>query len=318
MLIRIVIVMLTALALLAPGRADAGPALLFEYNTSKVIYAEDPDLLWHPASLTKMMTAYLTFEALQKGELALTDKMVCSANANKQPPSKIGLPVGGTMSVELALKVLIVKSANDVAVMVAEKVGGSEPAFIAQMNATAKRLGMTRSQFVNPHGLPDKRQITTARDMGILARALLRDFPDYQDFFAMRSVKIGKRNLRSHNWLLRNYVGADGMKTGFICDSGYNVVASATRGDMRMVAVVMGARNGLSRRKRASKLLDHGFERYPWKSLFADHLDQLPVQMASLSEGPASLRSQVCGVRRKARKPRKKSRKKSRSSSRRR
>jgi D-alanyl-D-alanine carboxypeptidase len=293
---RLAATILVALALWLPVGAHAGPALLFEANTEKVLYAEDPDLLWHPASLTKLMTAYLTFEAISKGELAMSDKITCSANANKQPPSKIGLPVGATMTVERALKVLIVKSANDVAVMIAEHVGGSEQGFIDQMNLAAKRLGMTRTNFVNPHGLPDKRQITTARDMALLTRAVLKEFPDYNDFFAMRSVKIGKRSLRSHNWMLRNYPGADGMKTGFICDSGYNVVASATRGDVRLVAVVMGARTGLSRRKRATKLLDHGFQRYEWKALFAEHLDQLPVQ---------SLRNTVCGVRRKVRRSRK-------------
>jgi len=307
---RLAAMVLAALVLCLPAVAHAGPALLFEAKTEKVIYAEDPDLLWHPASLTKLMTAYLTFEAISKGELSMSDKITCSANANKQPPSKIGLPVGGTMTVESALKVLIVKSANDVAVMIAEHVGGSEQGFIDQMNLAAKRLGMTRTNFVNPHGLPHSRQITTARDMARLTRAILNEFPDYSDFFAMRYVKVGKRNLRSHNWLLRNYPGADGMKTGFICDSGYNIVASATRGDVRLVAVVMGARTGLSRRVRTAKLLDHGFQRYEWKSMFASQLDQMPVQMATLSEGPESLRSTVCGVRRKVRRSRKARRKK--------
>ena len=296
------------LALLGvPFGAQAGPALLFEPATGKVLYAEDPDLSWHPASLTKMMTAYLTFSAISRGELAMTDRVVCSENANKQPPSKIGLPVGADMSVEKALKVLLVKSANDVAVMLAEKVGGSEPAFIDLMNDTARRLGMTRTRFVNPHGLPDRRQITTARDMAILTRAIMREFSDYGDFFALQHVKVGKRRLRNHNSLLRNYIGADGMKTGFICDSGYNVVASATRDNVRLVAVVLGARSGASRRKRASKLLDHGFEWYDWKSMFARRLDILPVQQAALAEQPGNLRNTVCGSRR-ARKPKRKRR----------
>jgi D-alanyl-D-alanine carboxypeptidase len=310
MLARFAAVMLAALALCLPAGVHAGPALLFDPDTNKVLYAEDPDLLWHPASLTKLMTAYLTFEAISKGELSMQDKVVCSANANKQAPTKIGLPVGAKISVELALKTLIVKSANDVSVMIAETVGGSEEAFIDQMNQTAKRLGMTRTNFVNPNGLPDKRQITTARDMALLTRAILKDFPDYGDFFAMRSVKIGKRQLRSHNALLRTYTGADGMKTGFICDSGYNVVASATRGDRRLVAVVMGSRSGFSRRQRATKLLDHGFLRYEWKSLFAEDLDKLTVQIGSLSESPGNMRGDVCSGRRKARKSRKARRKK--------
>ena len=290
----------------APLQALAGPALLFEPATGKVLYAEDPDLSWHPASLTKLMTAYLTFTAISRGELALTDKVICSENANKQPPSKIGLPVGADMSVELALKAVLVKSANDVAVMLAEKVGGSEPGFIKLMNDAARRLGMTRTRFVNPHGLPDDRQVTTARDMAILARAILKEFPDYGDFFTLQHVKIGKRTLRNHNSLLRNYIGADGMKTGFICASGYNVVASATRKNVRLVAVVLGARSGASRRKRAAKLLDHGFEWYDWKSLFARRLDILPVQQAALAEGPGNMRTYVCGSRRPARKARRK------------
>ena len=193
---RLAAAFVVALALWLPVGAQAGPALLFEANTEKVLYAEDPDLLWHPASLTKLMTAYLTFEAISKGELSMADKITCSANANKQPPSKIGLPVGGTITVEAALKILIVKSANDVAVMVAEHVGGSEQAFVDQMNLAAKRLGMTRTNFVNPHGLPDKRQITTARDMARLTRAILNEFPDYSDFFAMRSVRMASVVLR--------------------------------------------------------------------------------------------------------------------------
>ena len=299
-----------ALVLFLPAPALAGPALLFEPATGRVLYAEDADLSWHPASLTKLMTAYLTFGAISRGELSMSDKAIVSANANKQPPSKLGLPVGAEVSVELALKSLIVKSANDIAVALAEKVGGSEPRFIEQMNATAKRLGMTRTRFVNPHGLPDKRQVTTARDLALLTRAIMKEFPDYGDLFAMQHVKIGKRQLRSHNALLRRYLGADGMKTGFICDSGYNVVASATRDDVRLVAVVLGARSGQSRGKRAEKLLDHGFEWYGWKSLFARNIDILPVQQATLAEAPGSMRSLVCGGRRKVRRTKRKRKKK--------
>jgi D-alanyl-D-alanine carboxypeptidase len=148
--------------------------------------------------------------------------------------------------------------------------------------------------------------------MALLTRAILQDFPDYNDFFAMRYVKIGKRQLRSHNALLRTYTGADGMKTGFICDSGYNVVASATRGDRRLVAVVLGSPSSFSRRQRATKLLDHGFLRYEWKSLFAEHLDEFPIQAATLAEDPGNMRGDVCSGRRKARRSRKARRKRRR------
>ena len=200
--------------------------------------------LWHPASLTKLMTAYLTFEALRDGKLSLEDKITCSEHALSQPPSKIGLPVGGEMTVDLALKALIVKSANDVAVMLAERIAGSEDAFVEKMNETAKRLGMSQTHFFNANGLPNDGQVTTARDMAILGRTLLKEFPQHADLYSMPSFKMGKRTLRSHNGLLKTFEGADGMKTGFICASGYNVVASAKRDGRRMLAVVLGAEFG--------------------------------------------------------------------------
>ena len=292
---------LLALFLLLPVRALAGPALVFDPHKGTILYQEDMDALWHPASLTKLMTAYLTFETLREGKLTLKSKIVTSKTANAQAPTKIGLPVGATMSVDLAIRALLVKSANDVAVMLGEAVAGSLPAFVKRMNATAKRLGMRRSRFVNPNGLPDDRQITTARDMGYLARALIIDFPEYAHFFAVKSIKIGKRRMRNYNSLLRTYEGADGMKTGFVCASGFNIVVSATRGERKSVAVVLGGRTGGERNLRAAKLLDHGFRRYSWRALFGKNIDKLTIQ-ASLTEGAPNLRSSVCGRRRKARK----------------
>ena len=265
MLKRWAILLVLAAALLVPGRLNAGPAMVFEADSGRVLYAEEPDHQWHPASVTKLMTAYLTFEAIKAGKLKLDDKIVCSPNAHKQVPSKIGLPVGAKISVRLALQALIVKSANDVAVMLGEAVSGSEAAFVAHMNATARRLGMTRTRFANPHGLPDARQVSTARDLARLASRVIKEYPQYAYLFSQRHVRIGKRRLRSHNGLLKTFEGADGLKTGFICDSGYNVVASATRDGTRIVAVVLGARNSLARRLRAAALLEHGFKRYDWK-----------------------------------------------------
>ncbi|MCG8648714.1 MAG: hypothetical protein MI861_02715, partial [Pirellulales bacterium] len=208
-------------------------------------------------------------------------------------------------------KALIVKSANDVAVMIGEKVaGGSLPEFINMMNDTARRLGMSRTRFVNPNGLPDDRQVTTARDMGLLARALIADFPEYGDLFKLGSVRIGKRKLRSHNGLLRSYDGADGMKTGYVCASGYNVVASATRDGRQLVAVVFGGRSGGARNMRAAELLDYGFRRYGWKSLFAEKIDEVLVT-ASLTEGPKVVRPTGCGYRKRKAKKRKVRRKSS-------
>lgn len=241
------LVLLVALTGARP--ATAGPALLLDVNKGTILYEEDMDALWHPASLTKLMTAYLVFEAIRDGKFKLNDTIICSATAHAQAPTKVGLPIGAEMSVELGLKALVVKSANDVAVMLGEKVAkGSLPQFIDMMNAKALELGMKRTRFVNPNGLPDDRQVTTARDMALLAQAIIRDFPEYDWLFKLEYVTVGKRKMRGHNNLLRSYEGADGMKTGFVCSSGYNLVASATRDGRRLVAVVLGGRSGGDRK----------------------------------------------------------------------
>lgn len=287
-----------------PHVAVAGPALLFDATSGTVLYAEDHDNQWHPASLTKIMTAYLTFEALKAGKLTLEGKIATSDNAHAQPPSKVGLPVGAEMTVELALKALIIKSANDVAVMLAEAIGGSEEAFIQRMNETAKRLGMTRTRFLNPHGLPAPEQVTTARDLAKLSRAVVRDFPERLHYWAMADMQIGRLRLRTHNGLLKTYEGADGLKTGFICDSGFNVVASASRDGRRLMAVVLGESSGQDRALRAASLLEHGFNTYDWKSIFTvQSIDSMPL--AADAKGVVSMRDTVtsweCGGRRRAR-----------------
>lgn len=279
------------------GFATAGPALVIEPKSGLVIYAEDADRVWHPASLTKLMTAYLTFEALRDGKLSLADKVPCSDHAHSQPPSKIGLPVGAEISVELALKALIVKSANDVAVMLAERVAGSEPAFVERMNATARRLGMTRTRFFNANGLPHDEQVTTARDMALLGSAIMKEFPNHADLFSLPSFKIGNRTLRSHNRLLKTFEGADGMKTGFICASGFNVVASATRGDLHIMAVVLGERSSQTRNARAERLIQHGFDFYGWKTMFSSQLSQMAIDQ-STQNTPGDMRPIVCKPRR--------------------
>ena len=291
--------------LMAPASASAGPALVFEPYNGTVFYAEDPDAAWFPASLTKLMTAYVAFQALKEGKVNPDTKAICSKKATEQAPSKLWLKEGEAITLDVALKVLIVKSANDVAVMIAETVGGgSEEAFVAKMNEAAQRLGMTRTSFANVNGLPDERQVTTARDLAKLARAIIVEFPEHADLFTTIQVQVGKQLVRTHNGLLVNYPGADGMKTGFICDSGFNVVASATRDGRKLVAVVLGEPSVASRRERTVDLLDNGFKRYFWKSLFGTSLDGLAIQ-ASLSTGPTHLRDSVCGVAR-AKPPRKK------------
>ena len=289
-----------AFSLLHPAAAVAGPALLFEASSGKVIYAEDPDRLWHPASLTKIMTAYVAFEAIKEGRLTKDSKIVASEVSVKEPPSKVGLPVGASISLDLALKALIVKSANDVAVMLAEAVSGDVGKFVERMNATAKRLGMTRTHFANPNGLPEDAQVTTARDLAKLSQAMVRDFPQYAELWSMPSFTIGKQRLSSHNGLLRTFEGADGLKTGFICDSGFNIVASATRDGLRLMAVVLGEPSAKDRTIRASSLLEYGFEHYGWKMFFSTiNLDTLPVDQRP--QPVASIRDKVlswgCGYR---------------------
>jgi D-alanyl-D-alanine carboxypeptidase len=285
--------------------AAAGPVLLVEADSGKVLYAEDQDHQWYPASLTKIMTAYLAFEDIKAGRLKMTDTVETSELAHSQPPSKLGLPVGGEIPVELALRVLIVKSANDVAVMLAEKMAGSVEKFAERMNATAKRLGMSRTHFSNPNGLPAPDQITTARDLARLARAAVRDFPEHNAMWSLQEVHVGKLRLRSHNKLLKSYEGADGIKTGFICDSGFNVVASAARDGRRLIAVVLGEPSGTDRNLRAASLLEHGFDTSPWKLMFgAPTLDSLPIDTAA--KPIQSVRTSVvawdCGNRKPARK----------------
>lgn len=276
----------------ASGPATAGPALLFEPSSGKVLYSEDLDDQWHPASLTKIMTAYLTFEAIKEGKIHLADKISCSLVATLQPPSKVGIQVGETLTVEQALQAVIVKSANDVTVMLAEAISGSEAAFVERMNATARRLGMTRTNFVNTNGLPDPDQVTTARDLAKLSSAVITEYAQFASYWSMPDMRIGRRRLGSHNALLRTFPGADGLKTGFTCDSGYNVVASATRDGRRLMAVVLGETSGNERAVRAASLLEYGFQNYDWKQLFnTASLDSVPVD--SQAKGVTSVRDAV-------------------------
>ncbi len=286
--------LLVGAILCAPSVATAGPALVFEPYNGTVFYAEDPDVMWFPASLTKLMTAYVAFQALKDGSIKPDTNIICSKEATQQAPSKLWLKEGEGITLDLALKVLIVKSANDVAVMIAEAVGGSQDAFVAKMNDAAQHLGMTRTHFVNVNGLPAEGQYTTARDLARLARAIIVEFPEHLDLFTTVQVQVGKQMIRTHNGLLVSLPGADGMKTGFICDSGFNIVASATRDGRKLVAVVLGEQSTATRRVRATDLLENGFKRYFWKSLFGTSLDGLAIQ-ASLSDTPAHLSDSICG-----------------------
>lgn len=237
-----------------------GPYLVADAETGTVYEHFDALRPWYPASTTKLMTIYVAFRAILAGELTLQSPVIYSASAAAQPASKMGFKPGTTLTMDNALKIMMVKSANDIAVAVAETVGGSVPGFAERMNREAARLGMDRSRFVNPHGLPDERQVTTARDMALLARALLTEFPQYRDYHKVHAIRIGGKVLKNFNPLLERYPGANGMKTGFICASGYNLVASAQRGEREMIAVVFGEYGGMARAERAAALLDRGFQ----------------------------------------------------------
>ena len=253
--------LLAALLLLAvPHKAISGPTLVFDVESGTVLHSDDAGKPWYPASLTKLMTSYVVFHAIKNGQFKLDSKISYSLNAQVEPASKIGLPEGTKFSVDWALQALLVRSANDIAVALAEAVGGSEANFVRMMNEHAQRLAMTGSYFSNPHGLPDRRNITTARDMGLLARAIIREFPQYQKFFDAPNVKHGRRRLKNRNAsFLNSSEFSDGMKTGFICNSGFNVVASQTREGRRLVAVVLGAKNGGARTQTANTLMAEGF-----------------------------------------------------------
>ena len=236
-----------------------GPHLLVDAATGEVLRHFDAERPWYPASTTKLMTLYVALRAVEAGEIALASPVTISGNAAAQPSSKMGFNAGAQLTLDDALKIMMVKSANDIAVAVAENIGGSVADFAARMNGEAERLGMTRSHFVNPHGLPDERQVTSARDMALLARALLADFPQHREYLSVHAIELGGEVLENFNPLLERYPGATGMKTGFICASGYNLVASAKRGERELIAIVFGAYGGMERAEFAAELLDEGF-----------------------------------------------------------
>ena len=246
-----------------PARASQEAALLIEADSGKVLHAENATMPWYPASLTKLMTAYVTLQAVKARRLTLDTLLNVSARANAQQPSKMGFKVGVKLTVDNALKMLMVKSANDVAVVLAEGVSGSVEKFADDMNGASKKLGMTQSSWVNPNGLPAENQITSARDLAILGRALLHDFPEYDIYWHIPAIQFGKRVMRNYNTLIGRYDGADGMKTGFICASGFNLVASATRRGKRLIAVVLGSPSSPYRGAKAAGLLERGFHRGP-------------------------------------------------------
>jgi len=244
-------------------------SFVMDAETGEILYARRADQRHYPASLTKMMTLYLTFEAIEAGRLKLGDRLKVSRRAAGQTPSKIGLKRGRTIRVRDAILAVAVKSANDAATVLAEALGETEIEFALRMTDTAKSLGMKRTRFRNASGLPNRRQISTARDMAILGQRLMQDFPQHYHFFSARKFRWGKRTYTSHNKLLKNYRGADGLKTGYIRASGFNIATSAKRGDRRLIAVVLGERTSKLRNRKVARLLDVSFRRAATRHTFA-------------------------------------------------
>jgi D-alanyl-D-alanine carboxypeptidase len=239
--------------------ALANPTLLFDLKDGRVIEHEDAFKRWYPASLTKLMTAYVTFRALEAGEVALDSPIRMTKTASRQPPSKMGFKAGQVMRLDNALKMMLVKSANDIAMAIGENIGGTQDAFASRMNAEAARLGMSNSHFVNPNGLFSPEQYTTARDLGLLVTALRREFPQYASWYGIEGLAVGKQAIPNYNLLVGRYAGADGMKTGFVCESGFNLIGTATRNGRTLVAVVLGEQSGISRAEKVAEMLDRGF-----------------------------------------------------------
>lgn len=271
------------------------PELLVDMQTGNVLYEDNAGLPWHPASLTKLMTAYVAFQAIAQGRATLDTRVTMSVKAVNQAPSRSGLPAGDSVTLKDALYIMLVKSANDMAVAIAETLAGSTEAYAAEMNATAVALGLTRTHYDNVNGLPDDGQVTTARDLAVLAIDLRRTFPQYDEIYTTQSVQIGKVSLKASNGLLSKLAGTTGMKTGYICSSGLNIVATVRRGGRELLAVVLGRASVRERDQTAAKLLLGGFSgQYPDRGKnvvnITDNGAAAPIDMKPL----------LCGAKAKA------------------
>ena len=252
-----------AIVLGAAGDAVAAPkaAVVMDMRNGKVLYARSADRKLHPASLTKMMTLYLTFEAVRTGQLKLDQKVVVSRKAARQPASKLYLKAGSRVTIRSMIRATAIKSANDAAMVLAEAIAGSQEEFGRLMTRTARRLGMKNSAFRNPHGLTQSGHYSTARDMALMGRHLFFEYPQYYNIFKRRTDYAAGKRVWTTNRLLSTYPGADGIKTGYTSAAGYNLVASAHRGSKRILAVQFGASSSKDRARRVKKLLDLGFKR---------------------------------------------------------
>jgi len=288
-------VVVFGLASTLPANAEA--TILVDVASGKVLQADNATLPWYPASTSKLMTLYVTLSALRDHRITPDTLFTVSRTAAMQAPTKMGFPVGTQVTVDNAIKMMMVKSANDMAVLLAEGIGGSVDGFAQEMTETAHRLGMSESNWVNPNGLPADGQITSARDLAILARALIREFPQYSFYWHIPAIQYGRRVVRNYNPLLGRYPGTDGMKTGFICAAGFNLVATATRDNKQLIAVVLGAPSGGARAVKAAEMLESGFRQNPlsWLIPSLGTVNELkPIEAE-----PPNLKDEMCGPHRK-------------------
>jgi D-alanyl-D-alanine carboxypeptidase len=269
--------------------ASAAPSLVVDVSSGEVLQQEDAARPWYPASLTKLMAVYVALKAVRDGRVTFDTPFVVSPRAARMPPSKMGFRPGAEVTLSNLLQMLMVKSANDLAVTLAEGVSGSVEDFADEMNAQAARLGMRDSHFVNPNGLHDPAHYSSARDMALVSLALLREFPEEAGLYGIGALRLDNHIIPTHNGMLGRYPGADGMKTGYTCASGFNVVSTATHGGRKLMVVILGAPSAKSRTLKAMALLDEGFNSSPWGH---PQLASLPY----LGAIPApNMRDTICG-----------------------
>jgi D-alanyl-D-alanine carboxypeptidase len=270
-------------AVVAPVKSGAAPyaAMVMDARTGEVLHATNADTRLHPASLTKMMTLYIAFQAIQRGEIGLDTEVVITSNAAAEPPSKLGLRSGQKIRLRYLLRAAAVRSANDAATAIGEAISGTEDAFAERMNRTAAAMGMTNTTFRNMHGLTQDGHLSTARDMTILGRHVIYDFPQYYNLFSRRTADAGIAQVSHTNtrWL-NSYEGGDGVKTGFTNAAGFNLVASAQRGQERIIATVFGGTSTAARNAKVTELMDLGFERAPARA----NIQRAPVPGAMVPQ----------------------------------
>ena len=294
------------MCIVVPLSVAAAPyaAMVMDARTGEVLHSRNADTRLHPASLTKMMTLYIAFEAVKNGEITMDTMVRVSKKAASEPPSKLGLRAGQRIKLRYLVRASAVKSANDAATAIAEAISGSEAAFARRMNATAKALGMTRTTFKNAHGLTEQGHLSTARDMTIMGRRMLYDYPQYYNLFSRRSTHAGVKEVANTNRrLLAAYRGADGIKTGYTRAAGFNLVASAQRGNERVIATVFGGKSTTSRNARVAELLDLGFRRAPSRAPLRKPAPPVYASNPAAAPGAAGKTIRVSGAVQKSLRP---------------